>query len=132
MGRVILAAAFAFFVHSTIVQAGVPIKIAGSDICLGFGCDGFPIIGNDALKQRWEEIGEGPESAFRICEQVSTNTCSKLDFIQTYQALRLAAMARLFNSLDGCVAFGTTMSNFGHKGAQLIMLANGILYRTKQ
>jgi hypothetical protein len=93
---------------------------------VGFGCDGPPVIGNNALKQRWEEIGEGAESARRICDQVGLGTCADQDFILTYQALRLSGMARLFNSLDGCVAFAKTMSVFAHKGAQLIMLANGI------
>jgi hypothetical protein len=123
MWHIFLSVTFALFVHSTAAEAGW--RIPGSNICVGFGCSGEPIV-NEWLKKRWDEIGEGPESAFRICREVDLETCSNIGFIQTYQALRLSAMARIFKSLDGCVAYGRTLNEFGHDGARLYMIAEGI------
>lgn len=92
----------------------------------GFGCDGDPLFVSDWVKDRWDELGEAPESALRICSEVGVEKCGDFNFIQTYQLLRAGQMSDMFNDVQSCVAAGYTFSEGGHQAAQYIALANGV------
>ena len=115
---------------SVLTLSGVSPANAGWNIggkhgvCLGFGCEGPPIVGNDDLKRRWEEVGHAPESASRLCQQVGPK-CAHQTFIQTYQALRAGKMAGMYRTQHDCVNTGYAVSQYGHQAARSIAQANG-------
>jgi len=111
-----------------LVLCKTPVAFAGwtvGGVCLGFGCEGEPIIGNDWLKERWEEIGEGPESALRICNKVGWERCGDQNFIYTFQMMRAGAISKFYRDVNACAATGFSLSEGGHKAAQYIALAYG-------
>ena len=78
---------------STTVSLGfqVPAQAGWNvgDVCLGFGCNGESILVPDLgigldewIVDRWNEIGEAPESAVRVCGRVGINTCTDPKFIR--------------------------------------------------
>ena len=101
------------------------VDIPGTDLCIGFDCPGSPIFGSDWLKDRWDELGEGPASAARICNAVGVDVCSDANFMHTYQILRAGQWNDVFYDANSCAATGYTLSDYGHSGAQLVGIAYG-------
>lgn len=99
--------------HALPAKAGW--NIPGTNTCVGFGCSGKPKIGSDWLKERWEEIGEAPESGMKLCSEVGVQKCGNPDFIATYQALRVAQFSDVIKDVNQCAV---TVQNFIELGAQ--------------
>ena len=53
-------------------------------------------------------------------------TCTDKNFIFTYQSLRVGQWNRVYNDANSCAAAGYTLSEYGHKGAQLVAAAKGV------
>ncbi len=122
VGASVIVALASFFS----LNANAGWNLPGTEVCLGLGCGGKPIIGSEWVKQRWEEMGQGPESVAKICRQVGPSKCTDPTFVQIYQILRAGQIARMYNDTDGCVATGLSLSEGGHRATSYIALAKGV------
>jgi len=101
-------------------------KIPGTGgICIGFGCEGAPIVGSEWVKNRWEDLGQTPDSVAKICQHGGAS-CLDSNFIYIYQLLRAGQYGRVYQNVNDCAATGFTVSEGGHQAAQYVALAEGV------
>ncbi|MDZ8053443.1 MAG: hypothetical protein RMX68_013950 [Aulosira sp. ZfuVER01] len=73
-----------------------------------------------------DAIGEGIQSASKMCSQVGVATCMNTNFQQVYRGLKLAASARIINDADTCGALVKTLADGGETAIQAYALYNGV------
>ncbi|MDJ0675845.1 MAG: hypothetical protein QNJ36_10765 [Calothrix sp. MO_167.B42] len=73
-----------------------------------------------------DEIGEGLESAVRMCSQVGVETCMNPNFQTIYRTLKLASSAKIINDANSCGALVKTLADGGQAGLQVYATANGV------